>query len=194
MRSFAFVRTGYSKSTLRGFSLGEVLLAAFVLTAGILAITALMASSLRNSYETRDAIIAVELAQEGVELIRNLRDNNLAMGNPAFQGFSNNEKHCRRSYNDLLTAPLDCQSSQGPMGRYVLDYASGAYFHASPSSAPSRFSRYLYIDYSSSSDRAQVRSFVLWGNGSLPPPDGNTSNCTIAQQCVFTEVTLTNWQ
>lgn len=175
---------------LKGFSLGEVLLASFVLTVGLLSITALMASSLRNSLETRDAIIAAELAQEGIELVRNVRDNDLASGGDGFTAFNPGQKHCRRDHNDSL-ASLDCNGSWGSVSRYYLQYTGGLYAHTS--TALTRFSRYIYVDYNPGQDESRIISFVYWG-ATLPPTNGTTAICTVANKCVFTEVALTAWK
>src|SRR3990172_3491439 len=104
----------------KAFSLGEVILAGFVLTVGLLSISALITKSLQNSFENRDAIVAILLAQEGVELVRNVRDNNLAAGGTGFVAFdSSGNKHCRIGYNDIFSYPdantvnpkLDCAAS-----------------------------------------------------------------------------------
>lgn len=186
--------------TLKGFSLGEVLLSAFVLTAGLLAITALISSSLRSSLGIGDSIIAVGLSQEGVELVRNVRDNAWASGEVnGFDSFGPpGHTHCRRDYNDDVDS-LDCdQNPNDPLGnpgRYRLQYTGGLYLH--PGSVPSaaRFSRYIYIDYEPSDETALIKSFVYWG---APAPanidTGNSAACTIQNKCVFTEVFLTNWK
>ena len=57
-----------------GFSLIEVLVALFVLSLGVSAVFLLMSKSLRSSMDARDQIIASQLAQEGIELVRNLKD------------------------------------------------------------------------------------------------------------------------
>ena len=195
----------YQQKTFKGFSLGEVLLAAFVLTAGLLSLTALMASSLRNSFETRDAIIATELAQEGVELVRNVRDNDFAVGG-GFTAFDNTKRHCRIDYDDIMvpTPPEFCHNTVPTavteVGRYNLQYSGGFYRHIS--TTQERFSRYIYIDYDSVNAQTTVRSFVYWGDPADPlmfkigsvGGTGITTQCTVAKKCVFTEVTLTSWE
>lgn len=175
---------------LRGFSLGEVLLAAFVLTSGLLSVIALMASSLRHSMESRDTIIAVELAQEGIESVRNVRDNDLTAGNDGFTAFNPGRKHCRADYNDPINA-LDCNPAQGGVARYNLQ--SNTFYQHNDTGAE-RFSRYIFVDYNPGQDQALVRSFVFWGGATLPPASGNPSSCTVSNRCVFTEVTLTSWK
>lgn len=190
---------------LKGFSIGEVLLAAFVLTSGLLATSALMSTSLRNSFETRDAIIATQLSQEGIELVRNVRDNDfLVSGHDGFNAFNNSEKHCRVSYNDTI-GTFDCRNNG--LGRpsthqdlYTLRYVSNFYRHSD--TATEHFSRYIHTEYSGgASPQATVTSFVYWGGSdpmmfdvSTAESAGDTLDCTVKKKCVYTEVVLTSWK
>lgn len=194
------------KKTRKAFSLGEVLVAAFVLTVGLTATTALIVSSIEHAYDNREAIIAAELAQEGVELIRNVRDQNFALeadGTPAgqgFAGFSEPDKHCLMNSDDTS---FTCTPSQGsPTSRgYYLQVPSfpGLGERFSHTVAVSRFARYIYIDYSIANNNARVISFAFWDwtNGdSMPsyiPGNGNTSSCTLANKCIFSEAFFTQW-
>lgn len=190
---------------LKGFSIGEVLLAAFVLTSGLMATSALLATSLRNSFETRDAIIATQLSQEGIELVRNVRDNDfLVSGHDGFDAFDNSKKHCRVSYNDII-GTFDCRNNG--LGRpsthedlYTLRYMSNFYRHND--TPTERFSRYIHIEYSGgASPQAIVTSFVYWGGSdpmmfdvSTAESAGDTTDCTVLKKCVYTKVTLTGWK
>lgn len=172
----------------------EVMISSFVLTIGLVAVTALIAKSLGQSLENRDTIVAVELAQEGIELVRNVRDNDFTVtGHNGFTPFSSSNRHCRQDYNDS-SASLNCRdSSDAPSnnpGWYYLEYTGGLYEHTS---TPSRFSRYIYIDYNQGQESALVRSFVYWG-ATVPPVSGASSSCTVVNKCVFTEVKLTSWK
>lgn len=173
--------------TSRGFSFGETLLAAFVLSVGLLSVVKVFQVSLSQSLFLRDATIASQLAQEGVELVRNVRDNNFIGGGTGFASFSSN-RHC---YIAVNTPTLNCFGSQGATANYNLAYQSGQYVSTATSS---RFRRYVYIEYSGSGPEATVKSFVVWGGASLPPDTGSTSGCTITNKCVYTEVFLTNWK
>lgn len=208
------VRKKYQQKALKGFSIGEVLLAAFVLTSGLLATSALMSTSLQNSFETRDAIIATQLAQEGIELVRNFRDNDFAAGGNGFSNnylFHNSQRRCRLDYSDntpsdlsSLTCHNTAPSSSGAgASRYTLHYTNALVPYAHTGTSPERFSRYIYIGYDQGSaddqydDFAVVKSYVYWGEvvPDFPNPDNTTfSDCTIKNRCVFTEVTLTSWK
>ncbi len=176
----------------KGFSTPEVLLSMFILSTGLVAIIAVMSGSLRYSFSNRDTIIATDLAQEGIELVRNVRDNDFAAGNNGFTAFSQANKHCRIDWNDPDTS-LDCQASQGSLSRYTLLYTGGMYEHGT--NPTERFSRYIFIDYDTNGgEHALVRSFVVWGTGALPPASGSSSTCVGSDVCVFTEAFLTNWK
>lgn len=60
----------------KGFSLIEVMIAVFVITVGIIGIYALVPRIVSIVFNNRDRFIASQLAREGVELVRNMRDNN----------------------------------------------------------------------------------------------------------------------
>ncbi len=180
------------RKTAAGFSTPEVLLSIFVVAIGMVTIMTVMSSALRYSYSNQDIIIGTDLAQEGIELVRNVRDNNFASGGTGFALFSN-QRHCRIDWDDASTA-LDCQAAQGLVSRYNLNYTNGLYSHAAGLAA-GRYNRYIFIDYSSGGgEQALVRSFVFWGNGSLPPNNGNPSSCTTANSCVFSETFFTAWK
>lgn len=181
-----------SKRKLKGFLLTEAILSLFVLTVGLVSVVALISSSLKDSFNSRDTIIAVELAQEGAELVRNVRDNGFlnSSSNP-FYKFDPTSKHCRIDYTVNVSANLNCSSGLQADSAYVLKYSGGFYQYGGGTTT--KFSRYVYVDYNGS-DTAKVRSFVYWGATPNFGGGGNTSVCTVFQKCVFTEITLTNWR
>lgn len=174
----------------------------FVLSFGLITVVALVSKSLKHSLFSRDVIIAVELAQEGVELVRNVRDNDFAVGGDGFDNndsFKTSEKYCRIDFDDSSES-IDCdnasESPESNPSRYYLQY-SPAGFYAHYSTTQERFSRFLYIDYNTpggENKNALVRSFVYWGDAALPPDDGDPSDCNPANSCVFTELYLTSWK
>lgn len=181
------------RKTYAGFSTPEVLLSIFVVAIGMVTIMTVMSSALRYSYSNQDIIIGTDLAQEGIELVRNVRDNDFASGGTGFALFSN-QRHCRIDWDDASTT-LDCQGGQGTVSRYNLNYTNGLYSHVGAGVATGRYNRYIFINYDSNGgDRALVRSFVFWGDGSLPPNNGDPSSCTTVNSCVFSETFFTAWK
>lgn len=60
----------------QGFTLIEVLISIAVLTIGIVTALGLAISNFNNNRENTSRVMAANLAREGIELIRNLRDSN----------------------------------------------------------------------------------------------------------------------
>jgi prepilin-type N-terminal cleavage/methylation domain-containing protein len=60
----------------QGFTLIELLIALFIISTSFTGIVALMSQNIRSSAFAETQLQAVFLAQEGVEIVRNLRDDN----------------------------------------------------------------------------------------------------------------------
>ena len=60
----------------KGETIAETIIALAILTIGITLATTMMANSLRNMHSSKNRIIAVNIAREGVEAVRNIRDTN----------------------------------------------------------------------------------------------------------------------
>jgi len=62
-------------NAVKGFTLVETLVAISIFSVSILGLLSLLASSIANTTYAKDKMIAGYLAQEGIEYIRNMRDN-----------------------------------------------------------------------------------------------------------------------
>ena len=71
----------FKKQKKNGFSLLEVLVAITVLTVGLVGVVGLINYNISISRTSPEKIIAVNLAQEGIEVVRNIRDSNWLAGN-----------------------------------------------------------------------------------------------------------------
>jgi prepilin-type N-terminal cleavage/methylation domain-containing protein len=158
----------------KGFSLMEVMLAVFVLSVGLVAIIGLISSSIRNSIDSRDTIIASELAQEGVELVRNIRDNNFL------------NKSISDADYPFETIPmgtlfrLDYNLSLVDGGPYQLKYYNNFYTYSGPlGTEKTKFYRAIITaDFNSGAGR-KIISTVWW--------DGNPTSpvsCNVGNKCV----------
>lgn len=171
----------------KGFSFVEVMISVFILLVGIVTVLGLMASVLKNSIDAKDQEIAGFLAQEGVELVKNVRDTNWAKNNKSFKHpFPNTNDTCRI---DMNSSSIDCHHSHSK--NLYLNH-NGFYVHSSGSST--KFKREIRINYdnghASTCDSADVTSMVTWGGASFP---ASLSNCNLNNKCVYTEVTLKRW-
>ena len=77
---FMFPSRGVSKSSERAFTLIETLVAVSVLLLSLAGPLTIAAQALSSAYYARDQITAFYLAQEGVEYIRAVRDENYIVG------------------------------------------------------------------------------------------------------------------
>ncbi|MFH1656929.1 MAG: prepilin-type N-terminal cleavage/methylation domain-containing protein [bacterium] len=64
-----------SKSN-RGFTLLEVIIAVFIISVGVGGMAAIMPSLISGSSINQSRLVAAYLAQEGIEIVRNIRDTN----------------------------------------------------------------------------------------------------------------------
>ena len=69
------------KRRLRGQTLIELLIASAVIAGGLFSAVALIFSNLRLSDRDSDSVVAINLAREGIEQARELRDSNWLAGN-----------------------------------------------------------------------------------------------------------------
>ena len=161
----------------KGFSIAETLIAVFILVVGLVSLIFLTANSMKNSMDSRDQIIAGALAQEGVELVRNIRDTNLASG--ASNIFQN--------IPDTSTGCIDYSNSSVSSCGYQL-YLSGSnfYLHSSSGTIPTKFFRKIIISTLDANTKS-ITSYVSW-NGSAP----DTTKCNAANKCVSVQDTLVN--
>jgi len=167
-----------SAHTHKGFSIGEVLISSFVIMMGVVATSNLLATSIGDTTDGRNLVIASQLAQEGAELVRNVRDNNVVNDSPSFNGFpsAGSTQECSIDY----ASALSCPSSTTP-----LRYDNGFYEHGS--GEDTFFRRRIRISVSGSGEEADVESTVVWRRMDFP------SSCTFGERCVSTQSTLTTW-
>ncbi len=180
----------------QGFSFIESVIATFIILVGMMAVLQLMSKNIKNTFGNRKQTKAVFLAQEGVELIRNIRDNNWAQNNKdSSHTFdspfpSTSETNCR--IDVASPSSVSCSNSS-----FLLKYDSGSKIYNYNSGLDTSFRRKIEIKYlkidgslasdSTAADEAEISSAVIWGRNTFPVP------CVVSQQCVLEKVTLTKW-
>ncbi len=68
------------KKNKKGFTLIEVITILFVISLGMIGVLSLIVQNIQSQSLNKDTLIAYQLAQEGVELIRQVRDTNWREG------------------------------------------------------------------------------------------------------------------
>lgn len=181
----------------------EVIISIFVLTVGILSAVALISASIKNSIDARNQIIAAGLAQEGAELVRNVRDNNWASDYGAFkEGFTtDNKENCRIDKN-YSSDYFECNDNADSKKLYYHESGSdkGFYTHTADGGTETKFKRKIAFKYFNNTGgetlivndivKAEVSTVVIWGNDF--PED--LDNCTIGNKCLLVKSVLTEWK
>ncbi len=179
----------------KGFSFLEVMAAMFVVSFGLVAVIELFATGLINSSMDRDRIVAAGLAQEGLEIVKNIRDNNLVIpGNLGFAGIFDglDDDLCGLDYTDTLfdNSPpgRNCFSGSGNQtDKFPLTLGGSGFVNTT---GTTKWMRAVHIVYNSgvasdlTDDSADVTSIVWWNwNGSWPddlldndPPSGRPTS------------------
>ncbi len=141
----------------KAFTLLEVMVAIFVITVGITGILNLISYNISSAMVSRSQIIAADLTQEGLEVVRAIRDNNWLQGlNPWSAGLIGGavdcSSGCRVEYNSVGLLSLESNPTIG------ID-ANGFYQYTSGTSTP--FKRKITIT-SISADQIKVVSETTW--------------------------------
>lgn len=189
-------------NTKKGFSIGEVLLALFVLAFGITTSIYLMAGSMQDTMRSRDLLVASMLSQEGTELMRNIRDNNVTEKDPGtgvrndpFYGFPSSNSSCSVDYsfdadnenNDSsFLSDLSCGTSSYDL--YLSEDDTGVMFYTHNGGELTKFKRKIIIGYASG--KRSITSMVVWNGRDFP---NSKEDCNIGQDCTYSETILTAW-
>ena len=153
----------------------------------------LVTKTLSQSIDSRNQVTAAFLAQEGVELVRNIRDNNWGDSNPSTTSFTHipTTANARIDHAYAPGSDIEYTAANKAYDRLYLD-ANGYYAH-SGATATIFYRRVAILDKSSNK---QVTSMVVWGAADFPTVDGSTdaiSQCTTANKCTYARITMTNW-
>lgn len=176
-----------------GYSFIEGVIATFIVTAGMIAVIQLMTASLTVMFNSRNQTMATFLAQESVEIVRNIRDNNWAAQIDTFDSTNfpaSSMDDCR--VDIFSTDILDCNSSSNK--RLQKNATSGVFYHNS-GSPNSEFQRKIIIVYDTgnrnTANTATVTGVTVWGTSF--PGTIDASHCNAGSRCAFASAVLNKW-
>lgn len=90
----------------RGFTIVELIITIFILSSSVLGIFSAFLAVIILTHNISDRFMAAYLAQEGVEIIRNMRDNNWISSQPDWrQGFDVCQDGCEADYTTGTGVP-----------------------------------------------------------------------------------------
>ncbi|OGF32050.1 hypothetical protein A3H09_01275 [Candidatus Falkowbacteria bacterium RIFCSPLOWO2_12_FULL_45_13] len=147
-----------------GISILEVVVAILIITIGLVGVLSLVIQNIRVQYIDKNVLIASGLAQEGLELVRNVRDANwLIPSNVWNQDIVGDGTYAidysgRNSLNQAV-------NSLGQAGtRLYINNASGLYTHTAAGATATNF--YRLITAVNNSNYVDVKCAVRWSDGS----------------------------
>jgi Tfp pilus assembly protein PilV len=173
-----------------GFTLVETLVAISIFSVSILGILSVLASSITNTTYAKDKIIGGYLAQEGIEYMRNIRDNDVlysANGSSwiAFTTTSSlasctSGNKCGFSATNPTQTTSFFKCTNDSIGCKLYLY-NGVYNDSSANGTNSGFTRKVWMTVIPGGNEVQIFSEVDWNQGS-----GSTN-------VIFSE-NLFNWE
>ena len=207
-----------NKTIKKGFSIGEVMVAMFILIFGIVSAVFLTSQSVTQIGSSRNATIATLLAQEGTELVKNVRDNTVTQsdcgdgdkrctafdsgsgyGWPSSVGEGEGAKFkCTVDYGgDISNEILKC-GGDASIEQLYINKSTYFYSHTPGGGVVSPFKRRIYIKYNVGTETDEttvdVASVVIWSKGVFPANiDSVESKCKIGNDCAFAKTILTSW-
>lgn len=153
----------------RGIGILEVVVAVYFLTFGILGLASLMLKSLQANKVTFNMMTASQLAQEGVEIVRQVRDNNWKTGANWKTGTAAmsatdivQDGAYRVDYASAINdAGYDVDTVDDAAARLYID-ASGRYQHA-VSAVTTPYNRIIQVQ--DNGGNVRVTATVRWRDG-----------------------------
>lgn len=145
-----------------GFTLLETLVAISILTLSISGAFTAAQSGLSSAILARDQIVAFQLAQEAVEVVHNLRDNNTYLKQDWLEGLQQCiNADCFVNIKDATTPLGVCTD-----GCKVLKDNNGFYVQG-VAGAPTTFTRKIRIDPIDLSREVNVIVTMSWSKGTI---------------------------
>lgn len=134
-----------------GYILVESLVAATIVVSGLLGIFALLSQSLGLNRVVSERYTATYLSAEGIEIVKNVMDNNVINGRPWNAGVASGEYEA--DDDDLSLSSFSGR-------RLMFDSANGRYSYAGGDETP--FSRKIIIEQLGGGNEVKINSIVEW--------------------------------
>ncbi|MDD4466729.1 MAG: hypothetical protein PHN91_02945 [Patescibacteria group bacterium] len=154
------VRKKISKFSKPGFSLVEILAIFFIISLAMLGVVSLIIQNIQVQSINKNQLMAASLSQEGIELVRQIRDTNWLNGRDFAAGLSDGSYVS--DFNQQSLIPTATVSDT----RLYLD-SDGFYVLAAASLEPTIFKRQIFIERLPATaedlgEPLKVRSLVSW--------------------------------
>ncbi|OGZ79472.1 MAG: hypothetical protein A2528_02355 [Candidatus Staskawiczbacteria bacterium RIFOXYD2_FULL_37_9] len=194
-----------SKFKNKGFTIIELVISIFVLSIGVIGTFSAFSLVFILTSNTADQLTATYLAQEGMEIVRNIRDNNWLKIDTCPDPDPDACSYKWTAGLDICAADKGCQADYsstsmfGGSGDYLYlnDKGFYAYNPANPDSKETKFKRKIIIkcenDDCENAHFFEVITQVSWKQKASIINAGVADGECTASNCVITEETLYNW-
>jgi len=151
-----------------GLTLMETTIGLGILMIGILAGLSLMSASFKFTQHSEDEIVVVNLAREGLEIVRSMRNNQDDSDPNDFDIFSLSSDtnfiidSQTNNTNAELTNHIVSASSASNCSECLLYFKNGQYVHDSVDGTPTAYRRLIKIEDTSSSYERRIISEISW--------------------------------
>lgn len=135
----------------KGYLLVETMVAVMIVTVGLLGIFSLLSRSLSLNRVVGDNFRAAYLSAEGIEIVKNIIDNNLIAERP--WNYRISDGNYEISYEDFLLQPNQNR---------FLNYNPVSGFYSYNEDRPTNFQRVISINVSEDGQKIAVGSKVKW--------------------------------
>jgi type II secretory pathway pseudopilin PulG len=146
----------------RGFTIVEIITVLFVVSVGLIGVLSLIIKNIQSQTFNKQNLIAYQLAQEGIELTREVRDTNWKLGLDFNDSLT--DGYYSLDYNNLTPTPVS-EGNPPPL------YLNGGYYSHTPS-APNAtstgFKRSIRIETLDPPTAMRVTCTVAWAIRDIP--------------------------
>lgn len=153
-----------SKKNKSGFTIIEVMVAVFIVSLSLVGILALVDSNLKVQNLNKNTLIASQLAQEGLETVRNIRERNWLDGNSFFfnihSGGLGEEFYVIDLYNGQMA--MNAVSDIDQAETKILNCSSFYYNNVSCVGTDTIFRRMITTRYLAADSKVLVTCEVQW--------------------------------
>lgn len=172
IRKFIKNKKGFTLGSSKGFSLVETLVALAILLVAVVGPISLIGDSLHKIYYARDEMVAINLAQEGVEVVRQMKDSNMlsaVAGVPPWDSGLAPTNYIVDAWNS--SAPLNSNVTDK---KVYIDAITGLYRQGVAGTA-TQFTREVVITDVVPGVEKNVTSTVTWKTG------GSTGTLSVSE-------------
>jgi len=144
----------------KGFTLIEVLLSVFIITVAVLGLYNGISYSFNSIEKAKDKFVAAYLAEEGIELVKNIRDSNFVANKADWkEGLTHcsGGYGCRIDYNDAALVENDGTGEKTPL------WTDNGFYNYTASGTKTIFSRKIVIS-GVNDDKIKVSVMVYYDN------------------------------